>query len=589
MKRIDAVQTGLWAFYVDNYPNGLIPLPHPNHTNILHDDNTIEEDDDDDDDINVVKQEQSSHAAVALKPLQKIYCDRRVVHPDTGVCWYRLQQQEGMTNSTSAACWVYDKKIAVVNHVKDMDYMLLQEEQVRTGIFAFIAMCPIAIRTCPSVGEDCRVSKNRYIRVGDIVIVSAVRQSPFPHGNGPFLYLQDGSGWLFVYKHYQQMMKEIRIETGGRWSFRVLNAPAGIAARRHPIDDVRIPEPENSYKLLLRNNRNSQGSHQRQVSYPPDSIVTCDRRIVSPVSSGVCFYRVLDENEQEGGRHDRTQQQQQQYKWIFDRRGETMLLEPLSRLDPPTNTGASLHYDASNSMADDATPGWSIDFVRGIAATVPGIKEIGTNETKQSISFQTAINDNLSSIRINVYMMTRTVGTAVERPRKSKAQLFRRDCSVNDLIDVFHNPRVHTGRGYQQKKKSRGVDGVNVPPPPIVRTAEGTGIVVDVEEELRNDLLENDNEIQLLQQKRMQLLKAIKPYDDARQKSAIARQELEQIRQEELSSIQISRQDYYEEDEGMNLRPLQALLQVQQDGMACGGVCSHTSNHQQQEPMFITN
>merc|ERR1712025_417717 len=37
-----------------------------------------------------------------------------------------------------------------------------------------------------------------------------------------------------------------------------------------------------------------------------------------------------------------------------------------------------------------------------------------------------------------------------DHPRSGKTQLFRRNNSLQDIDDIFENPRRHTGRGYRQ-------------------------------------------------------------------------------------------------------------------------------------------
>ena len=44
-----------------------------------------------------------------------------------------------------------------------------------------------------------------------------------------------------------------------------------------------------------------------------------------------------------------------------------------------------------------------------------------------------------------------TVGTAINHPKQGKTQLFRRDCSIDDVAGILRNPRSHTGRGYYQR------------------------------------------------------------------------------------------------------------------------------------------
>ena len=51
-------------------------------------------------------------------------------------------------------------------------------------------------------------------------------------------------------------------------------------------------------------------------------------------------------------------------------------------------------------------------------------------------------------MRVNIYTTTMTVGTCLDHPLKGKTQLFRRNCSIEDVERIFNNPRVHTRKGY---------------------------------------------------------------------------------------------------------------------------------------------
>ena len=59
------------------------------------------------------------------------------------------------------------------------------------------------------------------------------------------------------------------------------------------------------------------------------------------------------------------------------------------------------------------------------------------------------------SVRINVYYTTRTVGTCLNHPARGKTQLFRREVTMNQLAQIFENPRSHTGKGYYYRQNVR--------------------------------------------------------------------------------------------------------------------------------------
>jgi len=65
------------------------------------------------------------------------------------------------------------------------------------------------------------------------------------------------------------------------------------------------------------------------------------------------------------------------------------------------------------------------------------------------------------AVRLNFWCTTGTVGSYLEHPRQGKTQLFRRNVDLQEARQIFENPRMHTGRGYQHQHqqeeiKSRG-------------------------------------------------------------------------------------------------------------------------------------
>ena len=119
--------------------------------------------------------------------------------------------------------------------------------------------------------------------------------------------------------------------------------------------------------------------------------------------------------------------------WVFDLRGENHEMMRLVSSEP-----TSLY-----SKSDSSINGWDINFVRGMAETF-NLKEIALNETSRVISFQTSDKE-----RVNIYYTTRTVGTALNHPSQGKMQLFRRNCSNEELKEIMQNPRVHTSKAYR--------------------------------------------------------------------------------------------------------------------------------------------
>eukprot|EP00978_Attheya_sp_CCMP212_P007899 scaffold18354_cov48-Attheya_sp.AAC.4 len=434
------VKDGLWAFHVDNYPVGMALRRHP-FDNSPH----IE-------------------PKMLFESMQLIYCDKQVTAPN-GASSYRVQGTDG---------WVFDQRL---REQGSKTITLLPESHVRSGLFAYQVLSNrIGIRNSPNVDLDKKTE--RVVEPGDIICCDIIRKSPYVDGNGPFLRLTDGSGWLFekMASDPKPYLKEIFIQSG-EWTLKVLNNPAGIFLRRQPIDRQEICD--------------------KSIVYAPRQIITCDRKIECP-NTFVGFYRVKGSQ-----------------GWVFDKRdGQAMM-----QLTTPPQAAAT-RKEASTTHED----GWSVDFVRG-AALSNGLNEIAYNPTSRVISFQTR-----DGVRINIYYSTRTIGTSLNHPYQGKTQLFRRNCSSQNLFEVLQNPRSHTGKGY--KKRSRNNEEERLL---LQDTQYGSGVVVDEEEDLRNCLLEVDEQIEELAKKRKSLLKSIKRHDENRMQEAAGMRERMNERNAELA------------------------------------------------------
>lgn len=281
------LEVGFWTFYVDNYPNGIALRSHPTEN-----------------------KKRRVKPDVIFYPMQKIFCDRKVTS-DSGINYYRVQGIDG---------WVFDKL--------GQRNMLVPEHMVRTGLYAYqnISKERLLIRSSPHVSDSCKTP--RSINVGEIVTADLVFDSTKQDvGNGPFIRLTDGVGWLFEKKYSETMMEELPV-ISGLWKFRVVNS-VGIAARLQPIDSQR---------------------NMSSALYKTDEECICDRMIASP--SGVNFYRVKNT-----------------IAWVFDKREDKLMLRELSSSGGPQGP-------------------WTPDFVRGVAIAVGGIEEILFNDQSRLISFQ---------------------------------------------------------------------------------------------------------------------------------------------------------------------------------------------------------
>lgn len=54
--------------------------------------------------------------------------------------------------------------------------------------------------------------------------------------------------------------------------------------------------------------------------------------------------------------------------------------------------------------------------------------------------------------KMNVYLTTLTIQTALKHPKSGRTQLNRKGLSLMEIEQVFKNPRTHTGKGYHVKK-----------------------------------------------------------------------------------------------------------------------------------------
>lgn len=53
--------------------------------------------------------------------------------------------------------------------------------------------------------------------------------------------------------------------------------------------------------------------------------------------------------------------------------------------------------------------------------------------------------------RVNIYLTTMSITTYLQHPKKGKGQLYRKYVTLNLLIKILDNPRIHTNKGYYKK------------------------------------------------------------------------------------------------------------------------------------------
>lgn len=85
-----------------------------------------------------------------------------------------------------------------------------------------------------------------------------------------------------------------------------------------------------------------------------------------------------------------------------------------------------------------------INFIIGIGRKYGWSNELVFPQNKMLSLFK-------KDMRINVFYTTLTVATCLNHPRHGRTQLFRKNVSPKELIEIFKNPRVHIGRGFYTK------------------------------------------------------------------------------------------------------------------------------------------
>jgi hypothetical protein len=378
------VLDGLWTFYVHNPPFGLHLRWHP----VDRDDFRIRHD----------EEPQLKNLAgidedgfVILWPTQKLYCDKRIIHPISGVNFYRVQGTRG---------WVFDRK---PGHRKPY---LLEEHVVRKGMFAYqnLTETPLEVRAWATVDDGARTG--RLVHPTDVIIVDMKIDETNPltsEVNGPFLHLTDGRGWLFQNKgNNKDILTRIAIEQG-YWAFKVISE-VGVSIR----------------SILTTGEKKGKSN---APLYACNSLIKCDRKILT--SSGICYYRVIDTN-----------------GWILNVHNGTPVVELLR------NSPFSPTSDKADAVGNNIV--WDPNFVRGIAAvSIPGgIEEIEFDEIKGLIRFS-----YMKETLINVFFITRTVGIEVDSEVYGKTQLFRKNCNASNLFEIMKDPQQYAENGLKRKSK----------------------------------------------------------------------------------------------------------------------------------------
>ncbi|KAL7569006.1 hypothetical protein ACA910_021295 [Epithemia clementina (nom. ined.)] len=392
LRQVD-VERGLWPMYVDNVPDGQVLRRHPMmqpQQQLLRPQTLM---------ATPKEKSISNFSSVALElprprcstssannnkstvvvkyqPMQKVYCDARVLHPISGIQFYHVQ--------SSVAGWLMDHHLPTLSDPIPRS-LLLTSECVQAGCFCFRALYDLTIQPTPSIsdsaskGEKTTTNVANTIEQGQVVAVDIIRSSPEYDvaGDGPFLRLSDGSGWLFVHKHQRRVMTQIKVQQG-LWQVRVLDTyDNGVELRRHPCQrrlDIENARPQDELDALLDRSF-SDTTIAPTTIFPPNTILQCDYQMVDygvvgtptheQMRRAVTFYHVcntqgwiMDRRPAEPGREEYS---------ISSSSGMTELIQVLSG-PPVVSPNDSSDDEVPKAVVDLTIAPWTLDFLRGVAA-----------------------------------------------------------------------------------------------------------------------------------------------------------------------------------------------------------------------------
>lgn len=393
-------------------------------------------------------------SATHFLPMQKVFCDKKVKSPlHRGINYYRVQGSNG---------WLVDKRRRN-NGSYVYDTMLLPEEKVRTGLFAYKCLDNVfVIRKEKKVCEDYHPPI--IIECGQFISVDAVRQASFGKKEGPYLRLTDGSGWALEKRDSEQIFEEIRVQTG-KWRFKITN-DIGIRLRRQPIA---------SKKMIC----------QSEKLYECDSIIECDRKIRSLPRGKPNFYRVKDTD-----------------GWVFDTCDGNVMMKLVSSRATSSDTTVEMKTDPFNE--------WSPEFVRGITVGVDCVEELACDHDRCVISFMKR-NRNYDKCRakINIYYSIKAVGVITDSSLQGGKEILHKNCNSKELFEFLCDPilqirnRVERARNKEERQNN------------IEKNTDFPRATKE-EKVIRQSLLKCQQSMEKLRQQETELLKAVYSLDQQR-------------------------------------------------------------------------
>jgi hypothetical protein len=400
------VEAGLFTFYVDNFSSGGVTARrHP------MDDSSLP-----------LATENCIQDIIHFQPMTQIYCDYKVVHPITGVEFYRIQR----SNASYFPLWVHNIQYSNDKQRFPDSYKLLPISKYKIGNFAYRALQDTVLRSIPDCSEKSKVhSVKAIIRTNDVVVADFIRESPVPaFGNGPFMRL-NSYGWLFEKKLHEAIFEPIPIQMG-HWEFIVSSSQSFDMSS----SSDNVTEGSSSVKdkeCIFAFTQPLGRSFLRDgytAKFVVDDIIQCDRKIVVNGSATANYelYRVILNDTESGwimNNFDKVVREND----VKSNSTNTAVLQLLScdeinyvkkSIDPPTedddNNALLFHSDDDDDDDSDAEDEWTPALVRGIASACGcNLTEIGYQPVGNVLKFETS-----DMILIHVFCSTRTVQTAFE-------------------------------------------------------------------------------------------------------------------------------------------------------------------------------
>lgn len=518
------VERGLWSWCVDNYPDGITVRSHPMDSPDL---------------LPSERHQIRKGLNRTILPLQRIYCDMRVKHPTTGVVFYRLQscsvdyggecivkhdnapiqqvmsgksiETEEEVESTvddeytivssmrdkakmtfhaaatfSSQGWVFERARAHMRMSEScisIRRWLIDDNLVKLNLYAIYQALTddLFIQAHTDVTYNSQRVDALRIKKGDMVVVKAIRHSPEfkKDGNGPFLYLADGSGWLYENRNHHQVMKAVPLAKGC-WECIVQNNNLGcVCTSRHPMVA-------------------QEGFFTDKVAFSGDSVIQCDRKVTN-VDNGISFYRVVGSD-----------------GWIPDKIGARITLDVLSY-------SPSVVTEDFQNKATSAN-GWTADFVRGILATEPSYREENYEENSCVMTF---VHIGEKTVRLNIFLKTQTVGyvpcpSTSDSMKASKIQKCKRNCSAKDLLEIIQKHGIEDdylgNEEINHGEEKKEIDDIDLVATNLYddKNFREDRCKREKEEELRQQLLVCDNEINIMTTYRRHLLRQVTFHDELR-------------------------------------------------------------------------